>query len=286
MSPVTPIIPAEHIQTNPEPFCCGGSFSDVYEGYLSVTTGIRQKVAVKLLRGTRDDLVQMKRRVQRESRVWNNLEHPNVLPFLGFCEDLRFGRPALISLYCEEGDIMVYLEKHPSTDKAPLIFQIACGLDFLHAQDVVHGDMKCSNVLIDKGRPLICDFGRSVILGQRGFTTDFASTRAYTAPELFGSADSDDEATTPKVGRESDVYAFGMTCSEILTGKQPFHYVKTPHPMAMIKTIFEGLKPEYRYSDQEYLDIWHVIEPCINKHPSERPSMTRLVNDLQSCRQL
>ena len=77
-----------------------------------------------------------------------------------------------------------------------------------------------NNVLVDDdGRPLICDFGRSRVLEQSGFTTVFAAGAArYMAPELFGPDDADIESANsfvPVLTKESDVYSFAMVCVEV-----------------------------------------------------------------------
>ena len=74
-------------------------------------------------------------------------------------------------------------------------------------------------VIDDNGRPLICDFGRSRILEQSGFTTVFAGGAArYMAPELFGPEDADLESANsfiPVITKKSDVYSFAMVCIEV-----------------------------------------------------------------------
>jgi serine/threonine protein kinase len=69
------------------------------------------------------------------------------------------------------------------------------------------------NVLIDDdGTPLLCDFGRSRFIGQRGFTTEFAGTVRYLAPELIDCASNN---ATPLVTEETDIYAFSMAALEV-----------------------------------------------------------------------
>jgi len=77
-----------------------------------------------------------------------------------------------------------------------------------------------NNVVVDDdGRPLICDFGRSRILEQSGFTTVFAGGAArYMAPELFGPEDADIESANsfvPVITNQSDVYSFAMVGVEV-----------------------------------------------------------------------
>ena len=72
-------------------------------------------------------------------------------------------------------------------------------------------------LISEDGQPLICDFGRSIILFQTGFSTEFATTPRYVAPELIGEPvfTANEQNFNPKPTKEADVYAFGMVCLEV-----------------------------------------------------------------------
>jgi len=142
--------------------------------------------------------------------VWKDLKHPNILEFL--CLDWKRGRfnlPAFVSPYCENGMVRWYLKVNETVDKLPIIKGVAQGLEYLHNKDIVHGDIKPTNILVDSsGQPVLCDFGRSKILTCNGFTaTSFAGAARYQAPELF--QETPDGA--PKLTKASDVYAFTIS---------------------------------------------------------------------------
>lgn len=88
----------------------------------------------------------------------------------------------------------------------------ADGLEYLHGCNVVHGDLKCQNVLITLSSdgtpiPLICDFGTSRIMGMRGYTTQSLwGTQGFLAPELIEESESARAIPTS----DSDVWAFGV----------------------------------------------------------------------------
>jgi len=107
---------------------------------------------------------------------------------------------------------------------------VARGIGYLHASNVIHGDIKGvgafhpvlaenltssvqRNVLIDDdGTARLCDFGQSKLIGIAGFTaTKFAGSVRYLAPELLPT--DSDEKLTPT--RETDVYAFSMVALEV-----------------------------------------------------------------------
>lgn len=167
-----------------------GGFSDVWKGVLKDLKGnYRETVAIKVLRGVKMregycseglmDLVSertpsfqtrykpdSKQRMNREMNIWGRLDHPHVVPLRGYALD-EDGTPELISPWYEFGDILSYLESHPSADRKELVRQVARGLAHLHSQTppVIHGDLKSGNVLINSsGDAGLCDFGLSKLI--------------------------------------------------------------------------------------------------------------------------
>jgi hypothetical protein len=62
-------------------------------------------------------------RLDRETRVWNKLNHPNVLPFLGISNDVggEGSAPALITPLCTNGHVLDYLTHHHEADRLKLV---------------------------------------------------------------------------------------------------------------------------------------------------------------------
>lgn len=84
---------------------------------------------------------------------------------------------------------------------------MADGLYYLHGIRIVHGDLKCQNVLVFMSPagpvPLICDFGMSKVLDIGGFTTQSVGrTKDFIAPELYDGSMAPNYAT--------DIWAFGV----------------------------------------------------------------------------
>ena len=68
--------------------------------------------------------------------------------------------PFVVMPFMRHGDVPTYLDNNANTDKQKLAAEIACGLDYLHARGVIHGDLKLVNVLIDNdGTARLSDFG-------------------------------------------------------------------------------------------------------------------------------
>jgi len=281
--------------TKTTPFSRGG-FSDVYEGKLEGRSG---KVAIKIFRdpGVSDRQTEVRsgsvptnsgdktrKRFYRECGVWCQLTHRNVQPFLGVSFDWSLDSfPAIISPFCEFGNAFDYLLHHPEANRKNIIVGTAAGLQYLHSRNVIHGDLKARNVLIDdQGIARVCDFGRSKVLKQTGYTTDLSTTAYYIAPELMMAESGQRDSATASSGKPfaaclskaSDVYAFGMVTLELLTSQPAWHGFEAVN---VIVLVAKGQRPSRRWYEPVGDIRWAFLEECWASNPDQRPTMIDIV---------
>ncbi|KAJ7927805.1 kinase-like domain-containing protein, partial [Mycena leptocephala] len=137
------------------PFC--GGFGDVFRACYGGST-----VALKRMRIPIGSDVAKKLRA--EALGWKNLRHPHILPLLGIDRDSFPSSVSLVSPWMENGNILSYLEpseqRHANVER--LLDEIAHGLQYLHFHNIVHGDLRGSNILINEdSRACLADFGIS-----------------------------------------------------------------------------------------------------------------------------
>jgi len=271
-----------------------GGFSEIFKGrWTDPSTSGDVRVAIKILRGVHTDpviLAHTIRRLNRETRVWHALSHPNVMPFFGLCYNIG-PSPAMISPLYDNGDAIRYLAENSQEDPLDIIIGVANGLYYLHSKEVIHGDLKGHNVLInDKGIPQLSDFGRSKFIDHRGFTTTLAGSARYMAPELIAAEsdvnfddnayDSLENQVPPKLTKETDVFAFSMVALEILTGKLPFFYLR--QDTTVIAHVQDGKRPDrLRCLPTTFTDpTWSLLVDCWDADPTRRPDMETVLGRL------
>ncbi|KAF8836883.1 kinase-like protein [Paxillus ammoniavirescens] len=155
--------------------------------------------------------------LHRELSVWARLENENILPFYGVA--FGFGPlPALVCPWAANGTLHRYLTDHGDLnlmDRLKLLCDIANGLDYLHGQEVIHGDLTSANVLISAaGRASLSDFGLSTIhqefLGTSYFTDSSRGHVRWAAPELFDPAN-----RSAILNEKTDIYSFGSLMLQV-----------------------------------------------------------------------
>ncbi|KAJ6573301.1 kinase-like domain-containing protein [Mycena sp. CBHHK59/15] len=248
-----------------------GGFGDIYQCSVG-----KQTVAVKMMRLFRDSDVEAAHKAYgREALVWRQLSHPNLLPFFGlyFLEN----RLCLVSPWMENGHIMDFLrDAPPDHDRLALMLDVAKGLEHLHTESIIHGDLKPTNILITpSGRACIADFGLSSISEVASLKFTHSTTKIqggtvrYQAPEVM-------QDNPNHYG--SDIYALGCVYYEIMTGKVPFSELRN-EVWVSIK-VTEGHRPSVPETSDYDPSFWSLLQACWQQDPGLRPSVYELINRL------
>jgi eukaryotic-like serine/threonine-protein kinase len=193
-----------------------GGMADVYQSY---DPHFQRIVAVKVFK--RDDEEMLKRFI-REARLMASLHHPGLMPIYDVGESVLDGSSQyyIVMPFMAGGSLRARLRRAPLilAEVCRYFSQIAGALDYIHAQGIIHRDIKSSNVLLDsEDRCYLADFGiaRTVTDSTQLTTTgSILGTVDYVAPELF--------EENRKADARSDLYSLGVLLYEMATGKMPF----------------------------------------------------------------
>lgn len=227
------------------------------------------KVAIKIYR-PKNALDLGEQRFREEFKIVFNCHHTNLVQPINF--SIYEGIPYLVLPYCENGSSERLQGKIKDSDELwRYIADVSSGLSYLHAFNptIVHHDIKPANVLIDdNGNYAITDFGISSHRGnnREGYDETQSGTMAYMAPERF----KEDYESVP----ESDIWSFGATLYELITGKVPFGEnggAEQLETKAGCPIINENIPT----------DIKKLIYDCLSADASKRPS-AELINKAAS----
>ncbi|KAJ7765124.1 kinase-like domain-containing protein, partial [Mycena olivaceomarginata] len=124
-----------------------GGFGDVYRASYD-----GERVALKRMRTfTADSTNPTRLKFCREALLWQALHHSSILQFLGIDRHTFPASLCMVSPWMKYRTILKYLADRGREDVARLTFEIATGLDYLHSMNIVHGDLRCNNILISDG---------------------------------------------------------------------------------------------------------------------------------------
>ncbi|WRT70781.1 uncharacterized protein IL334_007780 [Kwoniella shivajii] len=187
-------------------------FARVYRGRWN-----DQEVAIKSLAPLTDKYLFL-----AEVKIWCQLDSEFILPFLGASSSVGPAPWFLVSPWMKNGRITDYLSRGAGqqVDPLPLIHRIAQGMEYLHSRDIIHGDLKGQNILIDdEGLPRLCDFGLSRIKLDITSKSSISSSGSVAGTLRF---EPPERLRLYPLSKECDVYSFAMTIFQIYSGETPF----------------------------------------------------------------
>lgn len=217
---------------------------------------------------------------REEARIGASIEHPSVVPILGWGEwtaldGERLRRTAYLVMERVEGITVrawAAAQGEVAVGEACAVVADVCrALDAIHTVDVVHRDVKPSNVMIaSDGRVVLMDFGAARYVGQvtRG-SRGVLGTLGYLAPEQGRGHPAD-----PR----SDVYACGVMLYELLAGRRPF--VADNLVTLMARVLEEEPAPLARDDLPDGLEA--LLYRALAKHPEGRPFAAQMAAELDA----
>ncbi|KAE8816349.1 leucine-rich repeat receptor-like serine/threonine-protein kinase [Hordeum vulgare] len=269
-----------------------GGFGSVYDGFLADGT----QVAVKLRSESSSQGI---REFLTEAQTLTKIHHKNLVSMVGYCKDGEY--MALVYEHMSEGNLEDKLRGKDSNSRSltwrqrlRIAMESAQGLEYLHvacSPAFVHRDVKTSNILLNVDlEAKVADFGLLKAFNQDGdthvSTARLVGTRGYLAPEY---------AAALQLTEKSDVYSFGVVLLEVITGRPPI--LQCPEPTNIIQWVrqhlargnIEDVADIHIQGDYDINSVWKVADialKCTAQAPTQRPTMTKVVAQLQECLKL
>ncbi|WP_053638719.1 serine/threonine-protein kinase [Streptomyces sp. NRRL F-4707] len=237
---------------------------------------LHRGVAVKLLR--HDDLAsrELVRRFAREAVAAAQINHPNVVALhdSGVHEDVHF----LVMEHIEGTSLAEHLHRQgplPLARALAIAEEICAALVAAHAVNVVHYDIKPSNVMLTAGGSIkVVDFGIAGFTHAHTFTVAPTSvlspvgTAQYGAPEQFLDQRGDER---------SDLYALGSVLFALLTGEPPFG---DGTPLAVVRRkLDEEPRPVTALRADVPASLARLLTDLLQRDPDDRPRTAATVGE-------
>ncbi|CAK4523988.1 unnamed protein product [Aphanomyces euteiches] len=261
----------EYSSTNPATFLGQGASASVYLGqYKGRSVAVKHFHTVKMSNSS-----ELEQLIRKEIKAWKDVTNePYILTLIGVCT--KIVSPILVCEYCPD-TITRYVRYHPQK-LVTMVYQFALGLVSLHDAGIIHRDLKGGNVLVrEDGTVAIADFGLSrsaaSLLTQYSNVNKFVGTLNWMSPEQ--------RFSPRKVTVQSDIWSFGMTVWELLSGDIPYRdYCQEEIEDAIRSEDDRPEHPDELLTDHE--PLWRLITRCWKVNPLERPTARDIVDYLET----
>ncbi len=247
-----------------------GGMAEVYKGR---HPRLDRTVAIKILPANLAVETDFRQRFEREAQSVASLRHPNIVQLFDFGD--VDGAYYMVMEYIAGVDLAQLMREQGPLDLEQvrsIIADVAGALDYAHAQELIHRDVKPPNVMLQEkegrqGKPevmaILTDFGIAKILtGETAATKTgmMMGTLDYMAPEQVRSSD--------QVDGRADVYALGVMTYQMLTGELPF---QGDNPGAVMLAHLQQPAPDPREIIPALPDqVAEAIGHALAKDPDER----------------
>ncbi len=206
---------------------------------------------------------------QHEATLLQRFDHPNLARCFGS------ESPGLMLMEFLEGPTLSgFISSKPTgklsvSDAMRVAIYIGSALNHMHRRGYLHLDVKASNIIISRDRPVLIDVGTARKIHAPN-PASVIGTDNYMSPE---------QCTMGKLTASSDVYALGVLLFRMLTGKFPLPETRGKN-FAQLKYTPTPLR---RLRPRASLKLERIITACLERTPNARPPLHVLLPALHDC---
>lgn len=248
-----------------------GGMSVVYKAKCHT---LNRLVAIKVLKEEFASDENFVSKFKMEAQAAARLSHPNIVNVYDVVdeENLHY----IVMELIEGITLKSYIEKKELLDSKEAIgiaIQVAQGIAAAHEQHIIHRDIKPQNMIISKdGKVKVADFGIARAISSQTVNSSAAvGSVHYISPE---------QARGGYCDERSDIYSFGITLYEMVTGRVPFEGDNTV--AVALAHLEDPVVPPGDYNPQVYPGLEDIILKCTKKKPDRRyGSMEEVIHDLR-----
>uniref|UniRef100_A0A4W5MXJ9 RAF proto-oncogene serine/threonine-protein kinase n=1 Tax=Hucho hucho TaxID=62062 RepID=A0A4W5MXJ9_9TELE len=250
-----------------------GSFGTVYKGKW------HGDVAVKILKVI-DPTPEQFQAFRNEVAVLRKTRHVNILLFMGY---MTKDNLAIVTQWCEGSSLYKHLHVQETNlqmfQLIDIARQTAQGMDYLHAKNIIHRDMKSNNIFLHEGLTVkIGDFGLATVKARWSGSHQVeqpSGSILWMAPEVIRMQDN------MPYSFQSDVYSYGVVLYELMTGELPYSQIANRDQIIFMVGrgyLSPDLSKLYKSCPKA---MKRLVADCINKIKDERPLFPQILSSIE-----
>ncbi|KAK9966101.1 hypothetical protein ABG768_003229 [Culter alburnus] len=250
-----------------------GSFGTVFKGKW------HGDVAVKILKVT-DPTPEQLQAFRNEVAVLRKTRHVNIVLFMGYMTKENL---AIVTQWCEGSSLYKHLHVQETDFQMfqliDIARQTAQGMDYLHAKNIIHRDMKSNNIFLHEGLTVkIGDFGLATVKARWSGSHRVeqpSGSVLWMAPEVIRMQDNNPYSF------QSDVYSYGIVLYELMTGELPYSMVANRDQIIFMVGrgyLTPDLSKLYKSCPKA---MKRLVADCIQKSKDDRPLFPQILSSIE-----
>lgn len=243
------------------------------EVYLADDTQLGRRVAIKLLPAATTSDEHARRRLVREARAAATLDHPNICAVYEVGD--ADGRSFIVMQYLDGETLEARIRRQPlPIDEALTIgSQVADALVDAHGHGIVHRDIKPANIMLAaRGQAKVMDFGLATVMPEADALASQAATATglSTPGALMGTLSymSPEQVRGDALDGRSDIFSFGATLYEMVTGHRPFAHKSSAETVSAVLT--HEPPPLASFVPGAPAELERIVGKALRKDPDAR----------------
>ncbi len=247
-----------------------GGMSDVYKAKCHK---LNRHVAIKVLKKEFSEDKTFVSKFRGEAQSAAGLIHPNIVNVYDVGDE--DGVYYIVMELVEGITLKKYIEKRgkiPYKEAVSIAIQVAKGMEAAHSHHIVHRDIKPQNIIISRdGKVKVTDFGIAKAATSSTINSSAMGSVHYISPEQARGGYSDER---------SDIYSFGITLYEMITGKVPFDGDTTVS--VAVQHIQEVIPSPSKIAEDVPVSVDNIVLKATQKKTDMRyQSVSELIDDLK-----
>ncbi|KAK2091435.1 Rik1-associated factor 1 [Saguinus oedipus] len=230
-------------------------------------------VAVKILKVV-DPTPEQFQAFRNEVAVLRKTRHVNILLFMGY---MTKDNLAIVTQWCEGSSLYKHLHvqetKFQMFQLIDIARQTAQGMDYLHAKNIIHRDMKSNSLTVKIG-----DFGLATVKSRWSGSQQVEQPTGsvlWMAPEVIRMQDNN------PFSFQSDVYSYGIVLYELMTGELPYSHINNRDQIIFM--VGRG------YASPDLSKLYkncpkamkRLVADCVKKVKEERPLFPQILSSIE-----
>lgn len=217
--------------------------------------------------------------LKQEMRLYklHELNHPHIVQLLHLLDMPESPVLLMERMWMSLTDFLANKQSHH--DKVSILRDVACGLQYIHEKDIIHGDLTAESILLNESfKAKLGDFGKATLV-QQSIVRYLPETLDHIPPEVF------EPYSNARYSTKVDVFSFGCVIIHTFTQEHPEPDIHKYVKISGVEKYKKHSEIERRSvclnnfkSKVNSIKLLQIVSSCLQDDPDHRPTATSLLS--------